>query len=215
MTRYSFFLLVFFIASTYAQESVEPASNQEGDLNTVKQNTVENSYNKNYNGQGAGSQIPVASSIAPSLMSNGPDTCLQSVSTGVQLVGFGVSRGKYVRDPDCNLRRYSTILNSLGMKLGALSVLCSQKQIFVSLLMASTPCPITYRGKIAVGRRAYLLIKKNPRLYIEDYDDRAEYYNTILGVGFTDNETGETDNRTISARFRSSLRTDSSTKPSN
>ena len=108
------FLLVTLSLSGLAQtrEGVEvdldgqplvPADNtQEGDLNSNTQvggNNVEGSYNssKTYNGAGS-SGMPVNTAISPSLMSSGTESCLQSVTGGVQLVGLGLSSGKYMQD---------------------------------------------------------------------------------------------------------------------
>lgn len=183
----------------------EPRS-QNGDLNTIKQNTTEDSYNKTYNGAGS-SGMPVSSAIAPTLMSNGPESCLQSSSNAIQGFTIGYSRGSYYLDPECNRRRNATILSTMGMKVAAVSLMCQDPQVFLAMLTASTPCPITRHGKIVVGRRVYLIIKQNPALYISDYDDRREFYDAVLGVGVEDtNEEQATGS--ISDRFRSSARAD-------
>ena len=179
-------------------------SNQEGDLNTNTQNSTVSSYNssKTYNGAGS-SGMPVNSSIAPTLMSNGPETCLQSVTGAMQLVSLGLSAGKYVSDPGCERRRDAMVLSNMGLRLAAISRLCDSPLIFRALLTSSTPCPIVVRGKIVIGRRAYLTISEAPARYIADYEENRELYDVILGTDDDDSEI--TDDGSMSERFRSSL----------
>ena len=81
-------------------EPVElPDNSQEGDLNSNTQvggNDTSSSYNTNKTYDGAGSSgMPVNTAISPSLMSNGSESCLQSTTGGLQLIGVGVSSGRY------------------------------------------------------------------------------------------------------------------------
>ena len=75
-------------------------TNIEGDLNTSNSNN--NNVNKTFNGAGSGRQMPANTAVAPSLMSTGQQSCLKSLSGGVQLVGFGLSSGLYRQDEECN-----------------------------------------------------------------------------------------------------------------
>ena len=181
-------------------------NDQNGNLNTNKQDVVEDSYNRTYNGQGAGSQIPVSSAISPSIMSNGSESCLQSGSSGMQLVGIGLSRGKMVQDPECNRRRNASILaNVLGMKVAAISLMCQDPNVYLALLMSATPCPVISSGRLRVGKSALVLIKSRPDLYIPDYAERTDFYNEILGVGEVV-ESEEESAASLSDRFRASKR---------
>lgn len=215
------FLLVTLSLSGIAQtrEGVEvdlegqplvPADNtQEGDLNSNTQvggNNVEGSYNssKTYNGAGS-SGMPVNTAISPSLMSSGTESCLQSVTGGVQLVGLGVSSGKYMQDTECNRRRDSITLSNMGMKVAAVSLMCQNPNVWRAMFMSATPCPIIKNGKLVVGRSALLEIKQNPELHIVDYSDNKDYYDNILGVG--SNDTTEVESTvSVSDRFRTSIR---------
>lgn len=195
----------------FAQAEQEPSipgetPNQSGDLNTIKQNNTEDSFNKTYNGAGS-SGMPVSSAIAPTLMSNGQESCLKSSSSAIQGFTVGISRGSYKLDPECNRRRNATILSNMGLKVAAVSLMCQDPQIFLAMLTASTPCPITRHGKIVVGRRVYLIIKQAPALYIPDYKERQEFYDTVLGVGI-EGQDEEQATGSMSDRFRSSLRAD-------
>lgn len=215
------FLLVTLSLSGLAQtrEGVEvdlegqplvPADNtQEGDLNSNTQvggNNVEGSYNssKTYNGAGS-SGMPVNTAISPSLMSSGTESCLQSVTGGVQLVGLGLSSGKYMQDTECNRRRDSITLSNMGMKVAAVSLMCQNPNVWRAMFMSATPCPIIKSGKLVVGRNALLEIKQNPELHIVDYSDNKDYYDNILGVG--SNDTTEVESTvSVSDRFRTSIR---------
>lgn len=56
-------------------------------------------------------------------------TCMGSSSVGGQGVGFGLSIGSTWQDDDCNRRRYSAILQSLGESEAAIQLLCLNKEV--------------------------------------------------------------------------------------
>ena len=189
-------------------EGVPSENNQEGDLNSntqVNGDNVDNSYNTNKTYNGAGSSgMPVNTAISPSLMSNGTESCLQSVTGGLQLIGVGVSTGKYMQDTECNRRRDSITLSNMGMKVAAISLMCQNPSVWRAMFMSATPCPITKGGKLVVGRNALLEIKRNPELHISDYLDNKELYDNLLGVDTDD--TPEVESATsVSSRFRTSV----------
>ena len=222
MRYFVFFVLVTLSLSGFAQNraevegevevegipSVLPDNDQEGDLNSNTQvggNNTEGSYNssKTYNGAGS-SGMPVNTAISPSLMSNGSESCLQSITGGVQLVGLGLSSGKYMQDTECNRRRDSITLSNMGMKVAAVSLMCQNPNVWRAMMMSATPCPIIKNGKLVVGKSALLEIKRNPELHIVDYSESKDYYDNILGVG--SNDTTEVESTTsVSARFRTSV----------
>jgi len=222
MRYFVFFALVTLSLSGFAQNraevegevevegipSVLPENTQEGDLNSNTQvggNNTEGSYNssKTYNGAGS-SGMPVNTAISPSLMSNGSESCLQSITGGVQLVGLGLSSGKYMQDTECNRRRDSITLSNMGMKVAAVSLMCQNPNVWRAMMMSATPCPIIKNGKLIVGKSALLEIKRNPELHIVDYSESKDYYDNILGVG--SNDTTEVESTTsVSARFRTSV----------
>jgi len=182
---------------------------QNGNLNTIKQNSTEDSYNstKNYNGAGS-SGMPVSSAIAPSLItSQGPESCLQSSAASMQLAGVGVSRGSYSTDENCERRRDAITLNNLGLKVAAVARICQSDENWFAMMMAATPCPLIRNGKLVVGKNALLLIKQYPDLYIPNYKQQKTYYDSILGVG-EEVENEETDTRTLSDRYRASRQND-------
>jgi len=175
----------------------------EGDLNTNNINSNNGNVTTNNSGPNAGSRMPANTAVSPSLMSSGSESCLQSISGGVQLVGFGLSSGKYVQDEECNRRRNSITLSNMGMKIAAVSLMCQNADVWRAMLMAATPCPVVKYGKIIVGKRAMLEIKQRPKLLIPDYEQNREFYDAILGMGVEVDETQETSG-SLSDRYRSS-----------
>ena len=201
-------LLWLFAVSVYA-------NNQEGSLNTYHgENSVANSNNSTkdesvsntYNGAGSSSEIPVGSAISPSYMSNGMDTCLKGTGGSLQTVGVGFSSGGYNVDPECNRRRDAKVLSDLNMKVAAVARMCQSIDVWKSMFISGTPCPILSNGKLIVGKRAFLMMKQSPKTYIPDYGKKTkEWYNTILKIGESDVDEEEDDFTSISAKYRSSL----------
>ena len=188
--------------------SVLAQNTQNGDLNTNTQDSTVNSNNttnsKTYNGAGS-SGMPVTSTISPSLMSSGNDSCLRSRVGGIQLAIIGVSHGAYYQDKECNRRKNAKTLKELGMSVASVALMCQNLDIWKAMFIAGTPCPIVSANKLIVGRNAYYLMRQNPEFHIPNYKDDIEFYNTTLRIGVeTDEEV--TDTRSISERFRTSKR---------
>ena len=175
----------------------------EGDLNTNQINSNNGNRTTNNSGPNAGSRMPANTAVSPSLMSSGTESCLQSIGGGLQLVGFGVSSGKYIQDVECNRRRNSLVLSSMGLKIAGVSLMCQNPNVWRAMLMAATPCPVVKYGKIIVGKRAMLEIKQRPELLIPDYLEDKEFYDAILGMGVETDEA-EVPTSSLSERFRSS-----------
>ena len=183
-------------------DGVPQGDRLEGDLSN--QNSNNNNVTKTYNGAGSNG-MPVNTAVSPSLMVTGSESCLKSISGGVQFVGVGVSSGKYVQDEFCNMRRFAITLSQLGMKVASISLLCQNESVYRALLVSGAPCPVLKYGRLVVGRSAYLEIRSNPALHIPDYLEDREFYDSILGVGETvldeENDTGS-----LSDRFRTNKR---------
>lgn len=187
---------------------------QEGSLNTFHGNnsttnsnntTTDTSTSNTYNGAGSSSEIPVGSAISPSYMSNGQDTCLKGEGGSLQTVGVGISSGAYEVDPNCDRRRDAKLLSDLGMKVAAVSRMCESLEVWKAMLMSGTPCPILQNSRLVAGKRAYLALKRQPEIYIPDYNRKTkEWYDTILNIGETVNEEQAEDIISVSAKFRSS-----------
>ena len=199
------------IAILWLFASVAVANTQEGSLNTYNgegsvvssnNNTEDKSVSNTYNGVGSSSEIPVGSAITPGYMSNGLDTCLKGTGGSLQTVAVGFSSGGYQVDEDCVRLKESKLLSDLGMKVAAVSRLCSSIDVFKAMLMAGSPCPIIQNSRLVVGKRAFLAMKTQPELYIPDYKDNADWYNGILQIGEV-TEDVEEDIVSVSDKFRS------------
>ena len=184
---------------------------QEGSLNTYhgedsttnsNNTTQDDSVSNTYNGAGSSSEIPVGSAISPSYMSSGMDTCLKGSGGSLQTVGVGFSSGSYEVDPNCDRRRDAKLLSDLGMKVAAVARMCEATEVWRSMFLSGTPCPLLLNGKLVVGKRAVLAMKRQPEIYIPDYNkDTEEWYNIILNIG--EEDTDEEDTTTsIIAKFR-------------
>ena len=210
-----FIVLLMLSNNTFA----ELDNQQEGSLNTSNNNstvssnntTTDGSTSNTYNGAGSSSEIPVGSAISPTYMSNGSETCLQGTGGSLQTVAVGFSSGTYKKDFNCNRRRDAKVLSDLGMKVAAIARMCEDITVWRSMFLSGTPCPILQRGKLVVGKRAFLVMKTQPEIYIPDYGkvkrsltDTQVWYNTILGIGENINEESTEDTVSISDRFRSS-----------
>ena len=196
--------------------SVAVANQQDGSLNTYNgdgsnvnsnNHTQDDSVSNTYNGAGSSSEMPVGSAITPSYMSNGVETCLKGIGSSVQTVVVGWSEGKYKIDEECNRRRDAKVLSDLGMKVAAVARMCESVEVWRSMFISGTPCPILSNGRLIVGKRAFLVMKMNPETYIPDYNKKTkEWYNKILQIGENTDDAEEDNDVSVSDRFRSSLR---------
>ena len=100
------------------------------------------------------------SAYAPGVNSSGIDVCSTGASMGIQTFGLGVSGGKSFRDENCERIKLSRQLDSMGMKVAAVALLCQDPRVFEAMIHAGTPCP--YQGKI--GKDATKLWKKYDKL---------------------------------------------------
>lgn len=181
----------------------ENNTNIEGDLNTSNSNN--GNVTKTFNGAGSRS-MPASTAIAPSLMSNGTQSCLKSISGGVQLVGIGLSSGMYRQDEECNRRLNAITLSNMGMKVASVSLMCQNAQVWRAMFMSATPCPIIRSGRLLVGKNALLAIKKNPELWIPDYAEASEFYDKLLAGGGNEDSEQDSSGGSLSERFRSTKR---------
>lgn len=201
-------LLWLFAVNVYANNQEGSLNNYNGDNSTVSSNnsTEDKSVSNTYNGAGSSSEMPVGSAISPSYMSNGMDTCLKGTGGSLQTVGVGFSSGGYNVDPECNRRRDAKVLSDLNMKVAAVARMCQSVDVWKAMFISGTPCPILSNGKLIVGKRAFLMMKQDPKTYIPDYGKKTKkWYNTILKIGESDVEEDDDDFTSISAKYRSSL----------
>ena len=231
------FLLSVSCLTVSAQEELmgdtDSTNTQDGSLNTntvgstvsSNNNSKDDSVTNTYNGAGSSSDTPVMTAVAPTYMSNGMETCLMGSGSSIQTGLIGLSRGGYKVDEGCQRRRDSKVLSDLGMKIAAIARMCEDHKVWRALFVSSTPCPLLSKGRLVVGKRAFLLMKMQPTLYIPDYGEvnmrvsatwserppvakfnkTQQFYNSILGIGVVDDESNseESDNgESVSDKFR-------------
>lgn len=216
--RNCLFLLLFTasVVSGNNDQSDGSLNTYNGENSTVSSNntTTDDSVTNNFNGAGSASKMPVGSAISPSYMSSGVDTCLKGSGGSLQTVGVGLSSGTYEVDIDCSRRRDSKLLSDLGMKVAAVARMCEDEVVWKAMFMSGTPCPLQQGGRLVVGKRAYLLMKSNPEMFVPAYGkvgrqftDTQLWFNAVLGIGVeTDEEDSNDDSESIIDKFRSSLK---------
>ena len=137
--------------------------------NTYQSGSSNNTTTTNNSTSNIKSAPPTAS--APSVTNAGSDVCLAGASAGIQTFGVGVSGGKSFRDKNCERIKLSRELNTLGMKVAAVAILCQDERVFFAMEQAGTPCP--FEGKI--GKQAKAAWKKYDKLR-PDYN---QYVNNL------------------------------------
>ena len=143
------------ISGGYSQEST--TTYQSGSSSTTSTTNTTNSY--------TGDTRVTSQSSAPSMSAMSQDLCVVGMSGGVSTFGLGVSGGTYRTDENCERIKLSKVLNDLGMKVAAVSILCQDPRVFFAMEQSGTPCP--FEGKI--GKAATQQWKKYDKLR-PDYD---------------------------------------------
>ena len=138
------------ISGGYASEAT--TTYQSGSSSTTSTTNTTNAY--------SGDSRVVNSSSAPSMSAMSQDLCVVGISGGFQKFGIGISGGTYRTDENCERIKLSKVLNDLGMKVAAVSILCQDERVFHAMIQSGTPCP--YNGKI--GNEALKEWKKYDKL---------------------------------------------------
>ena len=147
------------ISGGYSQEST--TTYQSGSSSNTTTTNTTNSY--------TGDTRVTSQSSAPSMSAMSQDLCVVGVSAGVSTFGLGVSGGTYRTDENCERIKLSKVLNDLGMKVAAVSILCQDPRVFFAMEQSGTPCP--FEGKI--GKAATQQWKKYNKLR-PDYEIYTE-----------------------------------------
>ena len=129
------------ISGGYSQEST--TTYQSGSSSNTTTTNTTNAY--------TGDQRVVNSSSAPSMSAMSQDLCVVGMSGGISTFGVGVSGGTYRTDENCERIKLSKVLNDLGMKVAAVSILCQDPRVFFAMEQSGTPCP--FEGKIGAAAK--------------------------------------------------------------
>lgn len=89
-----------------------------------------------------------STATAPNVIINNQDVCSTGVGAAVQTQILGIAGGATIRDLNCERLKLSRALYGMGMKVGAVALLCQDPRVFEAMEMAGTPCP--YMGKIGI-----------------------------------------------------------------
>ena len=89
--------------------------------NSTTTNTTNNSTNQ---------KTAVNTSSAPAMSVYGQDSCVIPLSLGMTTIGFSFSAGNYYKDEACEKRKKIKLLNALSMKVAAISLACSDKDVW-------------------------------------------------------------------------------------
>ena len=149
------------ISGGYSQESTTTYQSGSSSNTTSTTNNTTNAY--------SGDTRVVSSATSPSMSAMSQDLCVVGVSAGVSTFGLGVSGGTYRTDENCERIKLSKVLNDLGMKVAAVSILCQDPRVFFAMEQSGTPCP--FEGKI--GQDAKNQWKKYDKLR-PDFDIYTE-----------------------------------------
>ena len=88
------------------------------------------------------SGMPVPSAMAPSISAFSNDMCAAPYSGGANTGVISISGGGVINDSNCERIKLSKVLNDLGLKVAAVSVLCQDERVFEAMLQAGSACPI-------------------------------------------------------------------------
>ena len=124
--------------------------NYTGGSTTYESGSTSSSTTTSNNTSNLRSAPPTATSTGVNTSNN----CAIALSGGIQTFSIGVSGGKSYQDETCELIALSKTLSQMGMKVAAISLLCSDERIFQAMFMAKTFCPVD--GEI--GEKAYKLL---------------------------------------------------------
>ena len=90
---------------------------------------------------------PPPSAISPQFSSgSNSDLCTIGVAGAVQTQILGISAGTTMTEENCVRLKNAKTLADMGMKVAAVSLLCTERQIFLAMERAGTPCPV--QGKV-------------------------------------------------------------------
>ena len=139
---------------------------------TYQSGSSSNSTTTNTTNAYSGDTRVTSQSSAPSMSAMSQDLCIVGISGGVSTFGLGISGGTYRTDENCERIKLSKVLNDLGMKVAAVSILCQDPRVFYAMEQSGTPCP--FEGKI--GKDAKEQWKKYCKLRpdFDKYTDRLK-----------------------------------------
>jgi len=95
---------------------------------------------------------PPASAITPTINTSNSDLCTFGVAGAVQTQILGISTGTQFTDENCERLKNAKTLYDMGMKVAAVSLMCTDERVFDAMMNAGTPC--LYDGLIGPEAKA-------------------------------------------------------------
>jgi len=152
------------ISGGYSQESTTTYESGSSSNTTSTTNNTTNAY--------SGDTRVTSSASAPSMSAMSQDLCVVGISGGVSTFGVGVSAGTYRTDENCERIKLSKVLNDLGMKVAAVSILCQDPRVFFAMEQSGTPCP--FEGKIGAAAKEQWKLYGKLRPDYNQYTERLK-----------------------------------------
>lgn len=114
--------------------------------------------------------MPVPTAIAPSISAYSQDLCVVPVTGAVSGGIISVAGGTAVEDDGCQRRKYAKVLNDLGLKVAAVSVMCEDIKVWNAMELSGSPCPIGGATGVAARSAWYdLHPERFTKLYGEEF----------------------------------------------
>jgi len=104
--------------------------------------------------------MPVPTAIAPSISAYSQDLCVVPVTGAISGGIISVAGGTAVEDDGCQRRKYAKVLNDLGLKVAAVSVMCEDIKVWNAMELSGSPCPIGGATGVAARSAWYDLYPK-------------------------------------------------------
>jgi len=152
------------ISGGYSQESTTTYASGSSSNTTSSTTNTTNAY--------SGDTRVTSSATSPSMSAMSQDLCVVGMSGGISTFGFGVSGGTYRTDENCERIKLSKVLNDLGMKVAAVSILCQDPRVFFAMEQSGTPCP--FEGKIGQDAKKQWAKYGKLRPDYDQYTDRLK-----------------------------------------
>ena len=129
---------------------------------TYQSGSSSNSTTSNETNNSSNTKTAVNPSNAPAMSVYGQDSCVIPLAAGITVIGFSGTFGSYYVDPNCERRKSVAVLSKLGMKVAAIALMCQDENVWESMMMAGTPCPVD--GLIGEKAKARWIEKRKGEL---------------------------------------------------
>jgi hypothetical protein len=129
---------------------------------TYQSGSSSNSTTSNETNNSTNTKTAVNPSNAPAMSVYGQDSCVIPLAAGITVIGFSGTFGSYYVDPNCERRKSVAVLSKLGMKVAAIALMCQDENVWESMMMAGTPCPVD--GLIGEKAKARWIEKRKGEL---------------------------------------------------